>query len=243
MKKIKLQHWLVFMAMLLTSGCVIECGIEDTKGNCNFNIDNFPVKFYINSIQHKSFNTSDSASTFSSKTDEDYFLAKSEDSKIRRALLRYYPKFFSNKEENALKADIILYGDKKNIDYYQYPVGEQLWLFFTLGSLGLIPGKETRPQLIRIEIEVAGIKRMTEYKLIRLNKIGSVGTNALIASPPNPWFYIESGLNADSNPVSIKQKHVKDFIKLLVYEFSRLPRKEISELYFSQKTRKINLLE
>ncbi|MBQ9774836.1 MAG: hypothetical protein IJW17_02235 [Lentisphaeria bacterium] len=243
MRRIKAELYLAFVALLLTSGCIIECGIEDLKGNGNVAVDNFPVKFYINSIQHRAFDTSTSTWKNPSKTDEDYFLAKSEDSKIKRALLRYYPQLFSNKEENALKADIIFYGDKKNIDLYQYPAGEQLWLFFTLGTLGLIPGKETRPQLIRIEIEVAGVKRMTEYKLIRLNKIGSFGTNALIDSPPNPWFYIESGLNADGEPVSIKQENVKDFVKLVVHEFLRLPRREMMELYFSQKTREIKLLE
>ena len=53
MKKIKTELYLAFVAMLLTSGCIIECGIEDLKGNGNVAVNDFPVKFYINSIQHK----------------------------------------------------------------------------------------------------------------------------------------------------------------------------------------------
>lgn len=241
MKKSIVCQFVASAVLLLTCGCIIEGGIEDLTENEVVLPTGYTVKFYINSIQRKSFDSLHSNYKSPIRTDEDYFLAGEEESKIRQGLLRYYPQLFSLKTENALKADIYLYGDRKNIDLYQYPTGEQLLLFFTLGTLGLIPGKETRPQQIRIEVEVAGIKRMTEYKLIRLNKIGTFGTNTLIASPPNPWFYIDSG--TDASPMNIKQEHMKDFVNLLVREFLRLPQEKITELYLSQKTREIKLLE
>ena len=39
MRRIKAELYLAFVALLLTSGCIIECGIEDLKGNGNVAVE------------------------------------------------------------------------------------------------------------------------------------------------------------------------------------------------------------